>query len=111
MTAPGAVLLDQADLASLARASGIALQSYRRAHVSACVARILARHGTPFDLVPCRNATIYFEPPAQRAVHAKPAASLGQGGMLMLGSCEQLLRPGRLGLAAAQPHVYRKDAG
>ena len=243
MTASGAVLLDQADLASLARASGIALQSYRRAHVSACVARILARHGTPsvadlarrcqrdpsvraalrrcilvpvtglfrdpeqfelldrrvlpallgsrgglriwsagcsdgselysvvlilrrlgvlqasrllgtdvcderlalalrgpmvpgtvraeaspvlhwerhdllreppppepFDLVLCRNVTIYFEPSAQRAVHAKLAASLGQGGMLMLGSCEQLLRPGRLGLAAAEPHVYRKEA-
>lgn len=46
MTAPGADLLGQADLASLAQASGIALESYRQAHVSACVARALARHET-----------------------------------------------------------------
>ncbi len=64
MTAPGAVLLDQADLASRARAFVIAML----------------------------------------------AASLGQGGMLMLGSREQLLRPGRPGLAAAEPHVHRKAA-
>jgi chemotaxis protein methyltransferase CheR len=47
MTARGADLLGQADLASLTRASGIALESYRQAHVSACVARALARHEAP----------------------------------------------------------------
>jgi chemotaxis protein methyltransferase CheR len=46
MTAPGGCLLGQADLASLAQASGIALGSYRQAHVSACVARAVARHET-----------------------------------------------------------------
>ena len=46
MTARGAAAVGQADLASLARASGLALQSYRQAHVSACVARALARHQT-----------------------------------------------------------------
>jgi chemotaxis methyl-accepting protein methylase len=46
MTARGAATVGQADLASLARASGLALQSYRQAHVSACVARALARHET-----------------------------------------------------------------
>lgn len=46
MTARGAGLLGKADLASLAQASGIALESYRQAHVSACVARALARHQT-----------------------------------------------------------------
>ena len=43
MTARGAGLLAQADLAALAQASGIDLESYRQAHVSACVARALAR--------------------------------------------------------------------
>src|SRR5882757_7053386 len=47
MTVRGADLLGEADLASLARASGIALESYRQAHVSACVARALARYETP----------------------------------------------------------------
>ena len=46
MTARGAGPLGQADLASLAQASGIDLESYRQAHVSACVARALARHET-----------------------------------------------------------------
>ena len=46
MTARGAGPLSQSDLASLAQASGIDLESYRQAHVSACVARALARHGT-----------------------------------------------------------------
>ena len=46
MTIRGAAAEEPADLASLARASGLALQSYRQAHVSACVARALARHET-----------------------------------------------------------------
>ncbi len=241
MTAPGGGLLAQGDLASLAQASGIDLESYRQAHVSACVARALARHETrsvaglarlcrrdpavratlrrsilvpvtglfrdpeqfellgqrvlpallrpgrgvsvwsagcsdgselysvalmlrrlgaldgsrligsdlsagrvrlarrgavvsetmrrvarpvlrwerrdllreppppeAFDLVLCRNVAIYFERAAQRAVHAKLAAALRRGGILMLGRCEQLLSPGPLGLAPAGPHLYRK---
>ncbi|PZS38070.1 MAG: hypothetical protein DLM62_15740 [Pseudonocardiales bacterium] len=241
MTAPGADLLGQADLASLAQASGIALESYRQAHVSDCVARALARHETAsvaglarlcrrdpavratlrrsilvpvtwlfrdpeqfellgervlpallrtrpglsvwsagcsdgselysvaimlrrlgalsgsrllgsdlsggrvelarrgavvsdtmrresrpvlhwerrdllrepvprgtFDLVLCRNVAIYFAPPAQRALHAKLAAALRPGGVLMLGACEQLLAPDQFGFAAAGPHLYRK---
>ena len=58
MTAPGGCLLDQADLACLTLASGIALQSYRQAHVSACVGRALTRHGvrTTADLArKCRR--------------------------------------------------------
>lgn len=243
MTTRGAAPVGQADLASLARASGLALQSYRQAHVSACVARALARHETQnvaglarlcqldpavratlrrcilvpvtglfrdpeqfelleqrvlprllgrrgdlsawsagcsdgselyslvlmlrrlgalarsrllgsdlsagrvelarrgamvsatvrrearpvlrwerrdllreppppgaFDLVLCRNVTIYFEPPAQRAVYVKLAAALQPGGILMLGTCERLLAPGQFGLAMAGPHLYRRVA-
>jgi chemotaxis protein methyltransferase CheR len=242
MTTQDAAAVGQADLASLAQASGLALQSYRQAHVSACVARALARHGTQsvaglarlcqsdpavratlrrcilvpvtglfrdpeqfelleervlpgllgggglsawsagcsdgselyslvlvlqrlgalassrllgsdlsagrvelarrgamvsatvrrearpalrwerrdllreppppgaFDLVLCRNVTIYFEPPAQQAVYVKLAAALRPGGVLMLGACERLLAPGQFGLAAAGPHLYRKVA-
>jgi chemotaxis protein methyltransferase CheR len=239
----GAAAVGQADLASLARASGLALQSYRQAHVSACVARALVRHETQsvaglarlcrrdpavratlrrsilvpvtglfrdpeqfelleklvmpgllgrrhglsawsagcsdgselysvvlmlrrlgvlarcrllgsdlsagrvelarrgamvsatvrrearpvlrwerrdllreppppgaFDLVLCRNVTIYFEPTAQRAVYIKLAAALRPGGVLMLGTCERVLAPGQFGLAASGPHLYRKDA-
>jgi chemotaxis protein methyltransferase CheR len=243
MTTRGAAAVGQADLASLARASGLDLQSYREAHVSACVARALAWHETQsvaglarlcrrdpavratlrrcilvpvtglfrdpeqfelleervlpgligrrgglsawsagcsdgselysvvlmlrrlgalarsrlvgsdmsagrielarrgamvsaavrreahpvlrwerrdllreppppgaFDLVLCRNVTIYFEPAAQRAVYVKLAAALGNGGVLMLGTCERLLAPGKFGLVAAGPHLYRRVA-
>jgi chemotaxis protein methyltransferase CheR len=243
MTARGAPRAGQADLASLAQASGLALQSYRQAHVSACVDRVLARHEAEsvaglarlcrrdptvratlrrsilvpvtglfrdpeqfelleervlpgllgrcgglsawsagcsdgselysvvlmlrrlgalarsrllgsdlsagrvelarrgamvsatvrrearavlrwerrdllreppppgaFDLVLCRNVAIYFEPTAQPAVYAKLAAALRPGGVLMLGTCEQMLAPGQYGLAPAGPHLYRKDA-
>ena len=47
MTTREAAAVGRADLASLARASGLALQSYRQAHVSACVACALARPGCP----------------------------------------------------------------
>jgi chemotaxis protein methyltransferase CheR len=63
-----------------------------------------------FDLVLCRNVTIYFEPPAQRTVYVKLAAALGPGGVLMLGTCERLLTPGQFGLAASGPHLYRRVA-
>jgi chemotaxis protein methyltransferase CheR len=75
--------------------------------------RDLLREPAPrgaFDLVLCRNVAIYFERPAQQAVHAKLAGALRWGGVLMLGQCEQLLRPALLGLAAAGPHMYRKVA-
>jgi chemotaxis methyl-accepting protein methylase len=62
-----------------------------------------------FDLVLCRNVTIYFEPPAQRAVYVKLAAAQQPGGVLMLGTCERLLAPAQFGLAVAGPHLYRKD--
>ena len=63
-----------------------------------------------FDLVLCRNVAIYFAPPAQQVLHAKLAAALRPGGLLMLGMCEQLLAPGQFGFAAAGPHLYRKVA-
>jgi chemotaxis protein methyltransferase CheR len=63
-----------------------------------------------FDLVLCRNVTIYFEPPAQRAVYVKLAAALQPGGVLMLGTCERLLAPAQFGLAVAGPHLYRRVA-
>jgi chemotaxis protein methyltransferase CheR len=63
-----------------------------------------------FDLVLCRNVAIYFEPPAQRGLHAKLAGALRPGGMLMLGAYEQLLAPGQFGLAGAGPHLYQKVA-
>ena len=53
MTAPGGYELNQAELASLTRVSGIPLASYRPAHVASCVGRALSRNGisTGADLI------------------------------------------------------------
>ena len=74
--------------------------------------RDLVRDPVPaglFDLVLCRNVAIYLAAGAQQALHAKLAAALRPGGVLLLGRSEQLLRPAQFGLAAAAPHAYRKE--
>ena len=63
-----------------------------------------------FDLVLCRNVLIYLEASVRSAVHRKLAAVLRRGGVLLLGRSEWLPDPGRLGLAPAGPHAYRKAA-
>jgi chemotaxis protein methyltransferase CheR len=75
--------------------------------------RDLVRDPAPaglFDLVLCRNVAIYLAAGAQQALHAKLAAALRRGGVLLLGRAERLLRPEQLGLAEAAPHAYRKEA-
>ena len=70
--------------------------------------RDLVRDPAPaglFDLVLCRNVAIYLSAAAQQALHAKLAAALRRGGVLLLGRSERLLRPEQFGLAAAAPHA------
>lgn len=80
MTARGADLLGQADLASLTRASGIALGSYRQA----------ARQEAMI------SGTVRRE--------ARPVRLWRRRGLLRESA------PGPLGLAPAGPHRYRKVA-
>lgn len=99
----------------VARRGGVVSDSVRREArpVLRWERRDLLREPPPpgaFDLVLCRNVAIYFAPPAQQALHAKLAAALRPGGVLMLGTCEQLLAPAQFGLAVAGPHLYRRVA-
>jgi chemotaxis protein methyltransferase CheR len=61
-----------------------------------------------FDLVLGRNVAICFGPAAQQQLHAKLAAAVRPGGVIMLGRSERLSRPAQLGLTAAAPHTYRR---
>lgn len=64
----------------------------------------------PFDLVLCRNVSIYFAPVAQDLVRRKLVGALASGGFLMLGRAETVLDPGSHGLTAVGRHVYRRNA-
>jgi chemotaxis protein methyltransferase CheR len=63
-----------------------------------------------YDLVLCRNTVIYFTPEVKDALHARLAAALVPGGVLMVGSTERVSEPAQLGLEMAHPFVYRRTA-
>jgi chemotaxis protein methyltransferase CheR len=59
-------------------------------------------------LVLCRNVAIYFTPSARERLHAKLAAALAPGGVLLLGRSERIAHPAQLGLVRIGPHAYRR---
>lgn len=63
-----------------------------------------------FDLVLCRNVSIYFTAETQDSVRRKLVAALAVGGYLMLGRAEAVLEPRAHGLTAVGRHVFRRDA-
>ncbi|GGA23068.1 CheR family methyltransferase [Paenibacillus physcomitrellae] len=63
---------------------------------------------TNHDLIVCRNVMIYFTEEAKHDLYHKFSAALRPGGMLFVGSTEQIFSPGRYGLEAAETFFYRK---
>ncbi|NMO96975.1 protein-glutamate O-methyltransferase CheR [Paenibacillus lemnae] len=63
---------------------------------------------TGLDLIVCRNVMIYFTEEAKHQLYQKFAASLRPGGVLFVGSTEQIFNPGQYGLEAAETFFYRK---
>lgn len=63
----------------------------------------------PFDLVVCRNLIIYLKPDARDRLLARIADALVEGGALLLGSAERILRPGSFGLSRVAPGLYRRE--
>lgn len=71
----------------------------------------LLRMPTPrarFDLVFCRNTVIYFNEEVRDALHARLAAALRPGGVLVIGATERVADPASHGLRATHPFIYRK---
>lgn len=61
-----------------------------------------------FDLIVCRNVMIYFTEEAKHLLYHKFAKALKVGGILFVGSTEQIFSPGQYGLEPADTFFYRK---
>jgi chemotaxis protein methyltransferase CheR len=61
-----------------------------------------------YDLVLCRNTVIYFTDDVRDGLHARLAATLRPGGVLVVGATERVGDAERLGLELIAPFTYRK---
>jgi chemotaxis protein methyltransferase CheR len=60
------------------------------------------------DLIVCRNVMIYFTEDAKHLLYQKFAQALRPGGILFVGSTEQIFSPGQYNLEPAETFFYRK---
>ncbi|MFC5531753.1 CheR family methyltransferase [Cohnella yongneupensis] len=69
---------------------------------------LLDKFGDRFDLIVCRNVMIYFTEEAKHLLYGKFAQALRPGGLLFVGSTEQIFSPGQYGLETADTFFYKK---
>lgn len=115
-------VFSQADLASLPRPTLRALfkpceGGYRATPVLRKMV-VVAQHNlltepprTGFDLILCRNVTIYFNEEAKAMLYRRFFAALREGGFLLIGNTERIFDAGEIGFEAAQTCFYRKPGG
>lgn len=60
------------------------------------------------DLIVCRNVLIYFTEEAKDEIYVKFNQSLKKGGVLFLGSTEQIIQPSTIGYNAISSFFYQK---
>ena len=63
---------------------------------------------TNLDLIVCRNVMIYFTEEAKNQIYHNFSKSLRSGGILFVGSTEQIFNPGRYDLEVEDTFFYRK---
>ncbi|MFD0958818.1 CheR family methyltransferase [Paenibacillus chungangensis] len=61
-----------------------------------------------FHLIVCRNVMIYFTEDAKHQLYHKFSAALKPGGLLFVGSTEQIFTPSQYGFEAADTFFYRR---
>lgn len=61
-----------------------------------------------FDLIVCRNVMIYFTEEAKDQIYANFSRALRPGGILFVGSTEQIFNPARYGFEVEDTFFYRK---
>lgn len=61
-----------------------------------------------FDLIVCRNVMIYFTEEAKDQIYKKFSNSLRPGGVLFVGSTEQIFNPARYNFEVVDTFFYRK---
>lgn len=60
------------------------------------------------DLIVCRNVVIYFTEEAKEAIYRKFSNALIPGGVLFVGSTEQIIQPASVGFESIRAFFYRK---
>lgn len=66
------------------------------------------RYDTNYDLIVCRNVMIYFTEEAKEKIYTNFANSLKPGGILFVGSTEQIFNPEKYGLESIETFFYKK---
>jgi chemotaxis protein methyltransferase CheR len=61
------------------------------------------------DLIVCRNVLIYFTEAAKEEIYHKFSSSLRKGGILFVGSTEQIFNPAAYGLVSIDTFFYQKS--
>lgn len=69
---------------------------------------LLDRFDRDYDLIICRNVMIYFTEPAKQDLYRRFSDALRPGGLLFVGSTEQIFSPSQYGLETADSFFYRK---
>ncbi|OGX68583.1 MAG: chemotaxis protein CheR [Paenibacillus sp. RIFOXYA1_FULL_44_5] len=69
---------------------------------------LLDRFDSQFDLIICRNVLIYFTEEAKQKLYQRFAQALRPGGILFVGSTEQIFHPEQFELESTQSFFYRK---
>ncbi len=64
--------------------------------------------GTNFDLIVCRNVMIYFTEEAKHELYHKFSRALRTGGVLFVGSTEQIIQPAIYQFEAEEMFFYKK---
>lgn len=65
-------------------------------------------YGTGFDLIVCRNVMIYFTEEAKDQIYQGFSKALRPGGVLFVGSTEQIFNPGKYGFVSEETFFYKK---
>ncbi|AJY77167.1 CheR family methyltransferase [Paenibacillus beijingensis] len=65
--------------------------------------------GGPYDLIICRNVMIYFTEEAKHLLYRKFSQALKPGGILFVGSTEQIFSPGQYRFETVETFFYRKQ--
>jgi chemotaxis protein methyltransferase CheR len=61
-----------------------------------------------FDLIVCRNVMIYFTEEAKDQIYTSFSKALRPGGILFVGSTEQIFNPSKYGFDSVETFFYRK---
>lgn len=69
---------------------------------------LIDRYPQGYDLILCRNVTIYFNSDVQTRIYQQLLGSLKPGGVLCIGATESILRYWEIGFERISPWFYRR---